>query len=76
MILNFLNDHQTGKNARLDQRMPEHSDHLSLLIDTKVKWSAKIGERWSDGPFFPQVYQKFLKALYLYIISPLLNQSQ
>ena len=47
-----------GKNASIDQPSPPQPDHLILLIDSSIRWSAKTDSRWSDDPFYPVYLNK------------------
>jgi hypothetical protein len=42
-----------GKNAQVDQPLPEQPDHHTLLIFKRVRWSIRTGSRWSEDPVFP-----------------------
>ena len=46
---------QIGRNAGFDQPSPERLDYLILLIANMVMWSIKIGRRWSQAPFYPNM---------------------
>jgi hypothetical protein len=41
------------KNAYFDQSSPELSDHLTLLIVNRLKWSIEIGSKWSIATACP-----------------------
>ncbi len=45
-----------GRNAGFDQPSPGRPDHLILLIANMVKWSIKIGRRWSLMLACPNIY--------------------
>ena len=48
-----VNRKRIGRNAGFDQPSPEQPEHLTLLIANMVKWSIKIGRRWSLMPAYP-----------------------
>jgi|GEM_PF-4450927 len=53
-----------GKNVQIDQPSPGNPDSLNLLMVNQLKWSTKIGGRWSDDPFCPLLPEVHAFLLY------------